>query len=60
VLADVVKQIAISDLIVVAAAACVLYGLAMLHPAAPWIGGGVALAFVAIEVSKKEARKRQE
>lgn len=54
-----VAAIAPSDLLALGAAASVLYGLALLHPAAAWIGGGVICGWVAVEVGKREAARRE-
>lgn len=56
-LAALLGKVAVSDLLALAALACGLYGLSLLHPAAPWLGGCVALGFVAIELGKREAKK---
>jgi hypothetical protein len=54
-LAAVLAVISFSDLMALGCAACGLYGLALLHPAAPWLGASVALGFVAVEIGKREA-----
>lgn len=57
----VLARVAVSDLVALVGAAAVLYGLSLLHPAAPWIGGGVACGVVSVELAKREsAARRQE
>jgi hypothetical protein len=58
VIAGALARVSLSDLLAVAALASGLYGLHLLHPAAPWIGAAVALGFVAVEVGKREAKGR--
>jgi hypothetical protein len=58
-LAAMLATIAISDLVAVACAACGLYGLSLIHHAAPWIGASLALGVVAIELGKREAASRE-
>lgn len=53
-------RIALSDLLAVGCIATALYGLAILHPAAPWLGASVALGFVAVELGKREAKRGRE
>jgi hypothetical protein len=59
-LAAVLASVSVSDLLALACAACGLYGLSLLHPAAPWIGASVALGFVSVELGKREAAQRRE
>lgn len=57
----VLARIAVSDLVALVGAAAVLYGLSLIHPAAPWIGGGVVCGAVSVELAKREsAARRQE
>lgn len=58
-LANLLAKVAVSDLVALAAAAAVLMGLSMLHPAAPWIGGGLGLGFVSVELGKRELKGRE-
>lgn len=57
-MAGLLAGIALSDLCALACVACALYGLSLIHPAAPWLGGSVGLGFVAIELGKREAARR--
>lgn len=59
-LSEIVAKVAVSDLVAVAAGACLLYGLALLHPAAPWIGAGLGGGFVSVELGKREAASRRQ
>jgi hypothetical protein len=58
VLSKVLANVAISDLLALACVASGLYGLAMLHPAAAWIGASVALGLVSVELGKREAARK--
>lgn len=58
-LGAILAKVSVSDLLALAAAACALYGLTLLHPAAPWIGAALALGFVSIELEKRDARGRE-
>lgn len=60
ILSTVLAQVAISDLLALACAACGLYGLSLLHPSAPWMGASVVLGFVSVELGKREAAKGRE
>lgn len=59
-LSSLLAKVSISDLLALAAAAAVLYGLSLLHPAACWIGAGVACGFVSVELGKREAAQRRQ
>lgn len=56
-LAAILAAVSVSDLLALACAACGLYGLSVLHPAAPWLGASVALGWVSVEVGKREAAR---
>lgn len=58
-LSSLLSRVSVSDLVAIGAASCVLYGLSMLHPAAPWVGAGVALGAISIELGKREQKKRE-
>jgi hypothetical protein len=59
-LSAVLSGIALSDVLALVAVGLALYGLSILHPAAPWIGGGVACALVSIELAKRESARAKE
>lgn len=53
-------KVAVSDVFAMACAAAGLYGLSILHPAAPWIGASALLGFISVEIGKREAAKGRE
>ena len=55
-----IARVSVSDLLAVASVGCAIYGASLLHPAAPWLVGSLACGFVAIELGKREARRRGE
>lgn len=57
-LSNLLSRVSVPDLLAIAAASCVIYGLSILHPAAPWIGAGVGLGFVSVELGKTERKER--
>lgn len=56
----ILAAVSVSDLLALGCVACALYGLALLHPAAPWMGASVALGAVSVELGKREAAQRRE
>jgi len=60
VVSSALSRISLSDLVGLLAVASGLYGLSLLHPAAPWMGAAVALGFVSVELGKREAKKGSE
>lgn len=52
-----VARISASDLCAAACLWCGLYGLSLLHPAAPWMGASVALGYISIALGKREASR---
>jgi len=59
VMAAVLARVSMSDLLAVVAVSAGLFGLSLLHQAAPWIGAAVVLGFVSVELGKREAAARQ-
>lgn len=59
-LSALLAQVSVSDLLAIASLSCLLRGLSLLHPAAFWIGAGVACGFVSVELGKRENRRREE
>lgn len=58
VIVSALARVALSDLVGAAAIGSGLYGLSVLHPAAPWLGASVALGFVAVELGKRELAQK--
>lgn len=57
-LSELLSRVSVSDLLAIAAASSTLYGLSLLHPAAFWIGAGLACGFVSVELGKREASQK--
>jgi hypothetical protein len=60
VISKALAKVALSDLLAIGGISSVVYGLAILHPAAAWIGAGVLAGWLSIELGRREAGRRQE